>query len=211
MSEPSWLPSSWPSSWPDYEDIYRSVTHRFFPAIWTDDSQAWLDQEVVGHILSWVRKSMEYLVRRIFPHLDTGDLFLEWWEKALSLASTGDVTTRTNRVLAKMRNRGTLTMERLQAIMAPIMNIEDPTNVYVINPDMDDVIATGTTDLDNICDNAFFYHVYNGGVATSFDSDEAMKTINRIKQAGDHVTIGVSTDFEWDTADHGWDESVFVL
>lgn len=210
MSEPGWLPSSWSSSWPDYESIYRSMVHRFFPAIWTDDSEAWLDQEVVGHVLSWLRKSMEYLLRRIFPHLDADDLFLEWWEKALSLASTGSVTTRSNRILAKLRNRGTLTLERLQAIMAPIMGIE-PSKVSVATPDMDDVIATGTTDLDNICDNAFTYHVYDSDGAADFDRDEALKAINLIKQSGDHVTVGQNIDFKWDTDDHGWDESTFAL
>ena len=131
---PTWLPA-WPSAFPDFETALRYIVPAQYPdGLYHEEGQARLDQEAIGIVFSWLRKGAEWGLQRFWPWLDDDALFLDRWESAFGLEPTGSVATRQRRVVASMRNRGTLTEAVLTAIFEWVFGTEDPADITVVAP-----------------------------------------------------------------------------
>lgn len=131
MTEPSWLPQTWPADAPDIEGHYeRMAPRQWQKGVYSEDSKAVLDQQVIGHVFSWCRKLFWWFRERYFPQKDTTDAYLiEDWERDFGLGSGGTLSQRANRILAGWRNRGTSTVSRIKAIFAPVFDTEDESDI----------------------------------------------------------------------------------
>jgi hypothetical protein len=135
MADPTWYPA-WPSGAPDFETQYKNATPRQFPArLYVEGGEAFLDQQALGVILSWIRKGSWWISDRIFPWKDAGEMFLALWENVFSLEASRDLDKRQRRIVAAMRNRGTGTLERIKAIFQWVFpGVTDPDDISVTCP-----------------------------------------------------------------------------
>jgi uncharacterized protein YmfQ (DUF2313 family) len=186
------------------------MVKRFFPpGIWTDDSEVRKDHDALGVVLSWARKSLEWIGERIWPWLDDDDLFLPDWERSFGLTGSGTVDERQDRVMVKARSFGTLTLARLQAIMGPKMGI-DPADVAVHSPSGSTVDGYSPDTTWQYNENAFNLHVYDTNGTASFDHTEAWDIIKSLQGSGDDWTVGKHKEFSYDTEGRGWDQGCWT-
>lgn len=138
---PSWLPS-WPSWAPDFETVYRRTIPAQFPQkLYKDEGQAYKDQECFAIGFSTIRKGLWWLMDAYWPWRDDNALFLPLWEAAFGLEPTGTIAERQRRVVASMRNRGTMTLEVVKAVFEWVFGTTDPTKISVAYPTLHDVWA----------------------------------------------------------------------
>ncbi len=135
MSDPTWYPA-WPAAAPDFETQYQNATPRQFPQkLYVEGGEAFLDQQALGVILSWIRKGSWWIADRIFPWKDTGEMFLDLWEDVFGIEPSKDLDHRQRRIVAGMRNRGTGTLARIKAIFQwAFPGVTDPADVSVTCP-----------------------------------------------------------------------------
>jgi len=126
---PDWLPT-WPATFADVEAAYAESVPRQYPeGLYQQGTDEYTDLVAQSVVLSWVRQGSEWVIRRIFPQLDTDGLFLGLWEGCLGVVQRATTAGRQAAIVASARyGRGTATTEKIQNIFAPIFGI-DPGDV----------------------------------------------------------------------------------
>lgn len=160
----SWLPG-WPVNWPDFVATYQQVIPREWPrGLWSVTGEVHKHHEVLGEILAYGRQLLEWILRSWLPQNDSEGLFLDRWETVLSLAAAATVAERQNAILAAIRNRGTLTIELLRAIVAPAFgNPADLSEITVCGPTPSDIAGEATSASDPIWWFTYTLHIYQTG------------------------------------------------
>lgn len=136
MAWPTWMPlSTRPSNWPDWSDIFTNTVPREWPkGLFGKGGQAWLDLEALGESLALARDVMEVVIRRIWPARDDDGTFLSDWETVFDVTPEPTIAKRQDRLIAKFRQRGTMTQDLVKAIMCRAWGSDDPSTVTLTSP-----------------------------------------------------------------------------
>ena len=214
MAWPSWMPSAArPSIFPDWSEIFRTVIPREWPEnLFGPGTQGMGDLKATGESLALARDMLEFALRYIWPGKDTGSgYFLSDWEKVFGISPAATLASRSYRIIASMRQRGTMTEGLVKAIMAPAFGTTDPAEVAFDSPSSADVAAeysaTATTE-NHVAFLGTNLHIYSGATPqVEPDWGLAADLIARIKPTGDTWSFGKSNYLIWGVhADDGeWD------
>jgi hypothetical protein len=111
--------------------VLRDVVPREWPKkLFSASAEAWADLIATGEALALARDMLSFMQQRLWPAKDTRDYnFLEDWEAAFSLQQKGDEDKRTDRVIANLRQRGTMTQDLVKTIMCRAWGVDDPSRV----------------------------------------------------------------------------------
>ena len=149
MAWPSWMPlAARPANWIDWSAIFRETMPREWPKrLFGAGSQAYQDLIAFGEAMALARDFASLLQHNIWPALDGNDFILnDRWEETFGLQPQGTQDERTSRLIAFMRQRGTMTQTLVKAIMARAWNSENPDVLTLVNVDPVDVAALGAID-----------------------------------------------------------------
>ncbi len=147
MAWPSWMPiAARPANWIDWSAIFRETMPREWPKrLFGAGSQAYQDLIAFGEAMALARDLASLLQHNIWPALDAVDFILsDRWEEAFGIQPSGTNTERTDRLIAFIRQRGTMTQTLVKAIMARAWGADDASAVTLVNVDPADVAALGT-------------------------------------------------------------------
>ena len=142
MAWPSWMPiASRPSSWIDWSTIFRETIPREWPKrLFGAESQAYSDLVAFGEALALARDMLSMIQHNIWPADDASDnLFTDRWEESFGIQPDGTSAERTDRLIAVMRQRGTMTEDLVRAIMIRAWGLSDPSLLTLTSPDPADV------------------------------------------------------------------------
>lgn len=137
MSWPSWMPlAARPATWIDWSATFRDVFPRAWPArLYVSGSDAYSDLVAFGESMALARDMVGVLTHNIWPAADANDhLFIDRWEEVFDLQPDGSFDERTSRLIAIMRQRGTMTQDLVRAIMCRAWNTDDPGAVSLSSP-----------------------------------------------------------------------------
>ncbi len=205
---PSWLPHD-PAGWPLFGTEYKAMAPRQWPEDLYDDEDgnARKDQQAFGRALSLVRRATHWFVTRLWPHRDTTGEYWADWEEVFAVAPAATDALRQDRLIAALRNRGTLTDLRLRTMFAPVFGESDPATVTIVSPDLDSIPAGATAN-----DHAQLQtqlHIYHAAETADIDRQMADQFLARVVPMGDTWSAGRFLRFKWDTAGSGWDISTW--
>lgn len=193
MPGPSWLPTR-PSWMPEWDEIYK----RIIPGLWPKrlvkrGSNLEKDLETRGHVLSWYRELLDWILHAFFPSLDTEGLFLDRWEASLGIEPAGTVADRVARIEASLRQRHTMTEAQLKAIFARAWGHDEPDDVEVGFPSAADIDTYSTNELTNLHDQNYM-HIYaiNGHAGAEPDFALADDLIRRLCPAWQRWSVGAT-------------------
>ena len=147
MAWPSWMPmAARPANWIDWSEIFSETMPREWPKrLFGAGSQAYQDLIAFGEAMALARDWASLLQHNIWPALDGNDfIFGGRWEETFGLQPQGTQDERTDRLIAFLRQRGTMTQALVKAIMARAWNSDDASAVTLRNVDPADVAALGT-------------------------------------------------------------------
>jgi hypothetical protein len=137
-----------PSSWIDWSEIFRETIPREWPKrLFGLGSEAYKDLVAFGETLALARDMLSVLQHNIWPALDVNDaLFIDRWEEVFGLQPDGSNDVRTSRLIAVMRQRGTMTEDLVKAIMCRAWGSDDPSIVSLANPAAADVASVAPSE-----------------------------------------------------------------
>lgn len=188
FGDPSWLTTS-PTEWPDFESHFQGVVPRQYPEdLYADDGEKRAQMRAFGTVMSFVKKATNFFVTRWFPRKDTTEEFLNDWAAVLAEPINGTLAQRQDRLIAKMRNRGTGTTARIQAMFARVFGIDDPTQVSFSSPDL--TALPGGLSSNDHAELQSQMHIFNTGETKPVDRPLADALLARVVPSGDTWTVG---------------------
>ena len=201
---PPWLPHD-PAGWPLFGTEYKAMAPRQWPEDLYDDEDgnARKDQQAFGRALSLVRRATHWFITRLWPHRDsTGEYFADW-EETFGISPAATTTLRQDRLIAALRNRGTLTDLKLRTMFAPVFGESDPATVAIVSPDLDSIPAGATA--DDHAELQTQLHIHHAAETADIDRQMADQFLGRVVPTGDTWTAGRWKTMQWDVAGRGWD------
>ena len=213
MAWPSWMPlAARPSHWIDWSSIFRDVIPREWPKrLYAQGSQAYADLIAFGEALALARDMTSLLQHNIWPALDTDYLFTDRWEESFGLQPSGTNSQRVDRLIAHMRQRGTMTQDLVKAIMCRAWGSNDPGIVQLTSPDPADV-ATAAPDSEKAwAFNQTNMHISQVGAPGSIDQGLAEDMIAKAKPTWETWTVGQLRILNWGVhaIDGEWNQRVW--
>ena len=214
MAWPSWMPiAARPSNWLDWSSIFRETIPREWPKrLFGAGSQAYSDLIAFGETLALARDMTSLLQHNIWPALDANDnIFTDRWEEAFGIQASGTLDERTSRLIAFMRQRGTMTEDLVKAVMIRAWNLDDPSLLTITSPDPADYAASGAVE-----DWQFAYlggnmHISLTSEATAPDRGLAEDLMRKIKPTWETWSVGQYKFLAWGTPNEegAWDQAVW--
>jgi hypothetical protein len=176
---------------PELEAQYeRAIPEQWDKGLRFPETAVHTDRESLGISLSWLAISMWWLNRAYFPWNDSEGLLLDRWERWLGLQPSGTIDERVARIVAKMRLRGTGSLEVMLSILAPAFGVPEGSDyLQVAAPDLSTVVAENPGDGDPGWQDASELHFHSGGNLT-LDGDLADSILREITPSGSRWTAG---------------------
>lgn len=202
MAWPTWMPIvARPSTWIDWSDIFRETTPREWPKrLFGLGSQAYHDLIVFGEALALSRDMTSLLQHNIWPHLDGNDnIFTDRWEEAFGLLPDGTADERTNRLIAHLRQRGTMTEDLIKAVMCRAWGSDDPSTVSISSPDPAAYAASGAADAWQWAYLGTSLHIYHTAESAEPNRGLAEDLIRKIKPTWETWSVGQYKYLAWGT------------
>lgn len=202
-SKYAWLPT--PTAAMDALELaYKNMSPRLWPRrLLKAASNAWKDAQVVGLALAGGRKLLEWQTTSYHPQNDTERLYLDDWLDAFGLRSSGSDTTDQNAIVAKMRERGTLTDAVVKSMFARAFGVDDPSSISIVAGDPATIPGDATA--DDYAKIQSSQHIFN----TSETADPNRKLVDsllrQVRGTGETWTAGRYQTARWDKAGRGWD------
>jgi len=193
MAWPSWMPSaSRPSAFPDWSDIYRTVVPREWPArLFAVGSEAMSDLIAHGESFALARDLLQFVQSYIIPENDsTYAIFLDKWEEVFNVAPAATTGLRIDRLVAALRQRGTMTRALTRAIMCRAYSKTAPSSVTLVSPTAANVAATDTLGDETKIRGGTSMHIHYWDESIDPDLSLAWDLINQIKPAWEQWTVG---------------------
>jgi hypothetical protein len=211
MAWPSWFPNtptgSRPTTWDDWTALFKQVIPRQWPTgLFGRDGNAWKDLTSMGESYALVRDLLQFLQRYLWPTKDDGGVFVPLWEEVFNISPAGSLTTRKNRLIATMRQRGTMTEDLIKALFAPAFGSNDADSVGLESP------TQGWTASDDT-DGAFLgnnMHIYSADESTEPDP-MIIDLIAKVKPTWQIWSYGQYKRLKWGTpGEEGtWDHATY--
>lgn len=190
--QPSWLPTA-NSVMEAIEQAYQEFVPEQWPkGLRFPGTVLHLHRKALGVGYSWLSMAILWWTEIFWPDRDDGaELGLPRWERIFGLSPLGTIDERQRRVTAAFRNRGTLNLARLRAIVAPAFgNPSDLTDIQVSVPDFSTVIADQPIAADPGWRDAYFMHVHVDGTAHTLNEKIGDAVVAQLEGAGFKVQIG---------------------
>lgn len=206
---PPWLPHD-PAGWPLFGTEYKAMAPRQWPEDLYDDEDgnARKDQQAFGRALSLVRRATHWFITRLWPHRDTTGEYWADWEEVFAIAPAATDALRQDRLIAALRNRGTLTDLKLRTMFAPVFGSSDPADVRVSSPDLDAIPAGATS--DDYAELQTQLHLSHMAETADIDRQMADQLLSRVVPVGDNWTAGRYKICQYDVAGAGYDVAVYT-
>lgn len=205
-TSPSWWPA-WPSGFPDISAVYDQTIRRMFGNLYDDvTSDEYKDVGAIAEVFSLVAQGSTWIRRRIFPHLDSGAIFMDLWETAFGILQRGTVTNRQNVILRTARyTLGTATEDAVRAIFAPLFGLPGNSDAVIFtSPAPADLEANPPTTEEEWARATTSLHISSRGDDEEPDRKAALDAIEQCKGAHETWTVGRYQYAKWDT-EGGWD------
>jgi len=214
MAWPSWMPmAARPSNWLDWSAIFRDAIPREWPKrLYVQGSQAYSDLIAFGETLALARDMLSLLQHNIWPAQDANDnVFADRWEDSFGLQPDGTLDDRTNRLIAFMRQRGTMTEDLVKAIMCRVWDSDDPSVVSITSPDPAAFAASGAVDDWQWAFLGHNMHIFHTAETVEPNRGLADDLIRKIKPTWETWSISRLEKLIWGVdADEGqWDWSAW--
>ncbi len=218
MAWPSWMPTAArPAGWTDWSEVFRKVIPREWPEnLFGIGTQGMSDLIAFGESLALTRDLLEFMLRNLWPGRDTvNGLFLSRWEAVFDISPAATIDERANRIIASMRQRGTMTSDLVKAIMAPAFGSANPGDVVFESPTSADAEAAYSTTTSSDAQGVLLgttMHIYSGATPpVEPDFALAYDLIERIKPTGDSWSVGKFNRLFWGVAgaQGSWDRATW--
>lgn len=193
MAWPTWMPiAARPAFWDDWSTIFRSVIPREWPKrLFGGESNAYNDLVALGESLALARDMLSILQHNIWPTKDeTDQLLTDRWEESFGIQASGTDSDRTNRLVAFMRQRGTMTSDLVKSIMCRAWGSDDPAIVTLISPTPGDVAAVAPTEDWQWADLQSQMHIYHTTEAEEPDYNLMEDLISKNKPTYENWSFG---------------------
>jgi hypothetical protein len=160
------------------------------------------DLKAFGESLALSRDLLEFALRYIWPGKDTGSgYFIPDWETVFNISPAATLADRSYRIIASMRQRGTMTSDLTKAIMAPAFGTTDPNSVSFASPTSTEAEAAYSTTTSDDKQAVFLgtnMHIYSSASPpVEPDFALALDLIERIKPTGDTWSVGKFNSLIW--------------
>ena len=214
MAWPSWMPiAARPSNWLDWSTIFRETIPREWPKrLFGAGSQAYSDLIAFGETLALARDMTSLLQHNIWPALDGNDnIFTDRWEEAFGIQASGALDDRTSRLIAFMRQRGTMTEDLVKAIMCRAWDSDDPSAVSIVSPDPSTYAASGAVEDWQWAYLGHNLHIYHTAETAEPNRSLAEDMIRKIKPTWETWSVGQYKFLAWGTPgeEGAWDQAVW--
>lgn len=214
MARPAWLPSSLPTAIRDFVGDFVAVMPDFLPRRYTRRAaDIYLEFQALGESVAYWRELLEWFMRTFLPQHDSEGMWLSRHERDYGLRGGGltdsEIDRRQRAILAAMRNRGTLTTERAQAILAPIYDVP-PDEIAFATVAIKDLLASHYLVLNpserdwHRAVDAYSIHVYHSLETVIPDQNALQAELSKLSQSGERWTGGQTKKFLWGTDGSGW-------
>jgi hypothetical protein len=213
MSWPSWMPiAARPATWIDWSTIFRSVIPREWPKrLFVAGSQAYADLVAFGEALALARDMLSVLQHNIWPAEDGNHwLFTDRWEEVFGIQPSGSLDQRTSRLIAFMRQRGTMTEDLLKAIMCRAFATHNPADIGINSPTPAAYAASGAVDEWQWAFLGHNMHIYSTSNA-AIDRGLAEDLIRKITPTWELWSAGTYNELIWGTPgeEGAWDQATW--
>ncbi len=214
MAWSPWMPiAARPAFWQDWSSIFREVIPLEWPKrLFGMGSQAYSDLIAFGESLALARDMLSVLQHNIWPAHDGNDwLFQERWEEVFGVQPDGTRDHRTSRLIAVMRQRGTMTEALVKAIMCRAWGSDDPSIVSITSPDPATFAASGAVDDWQWAYLGHNMHIYHTAETDAPDQGLAEDLIRKIKPTWETWSVGQYKNLVWGTPgeEGAWDQATW--
>lgn len=207
MSTVPWLPP-WPSSWPDWIEGFQRGIRTVIPAgLVAEGGQVAADWDALAEMLGHVREMFDWIYRTIMPHTDSEELQLGRWQQDLQVYHGDGKPDLADWIVAKIRQRGTLTDDMVRQVMCTAWGSLDPATVAIYRQPL---LAAGTEPTNELQRREdWSVHVYHAAETTAPNWRLANALAEAIRPTWETWTVGRYRGMIWDDPDSGWDRSVW--
>lgn len=214
MARPAWLPTALPTAIRDFVGDFVAVMPDFLPRRYTRRAaDICLEFQALGESAAYWRELLEWFMRTFLPQHDSEGMWLSRHERDYGLRGGGltdsEIGRRQRAILAAMRNRGTLTTERAQAVLAPIFGVDADEIAFAVVA-IKDLLASHYTSLNpserdwHRAVDAYSIHAYHSLGTAIPPQPELQATFSKLAQSGERWTGGQTKKFLWGTEGSGW-------
>lgn len=207
MTAVPWLPP-WPSSWPDWIAGFQRGIWTVIPqGLVSEDGQAAADWESLAEMLGHVREMMDWIYHSITPQTDTESLQLARWRQDLQVKLGDGGASVADWIVAKLRQRGTLTDNMIRQIMCTAWGSLDPSILTIYRQPL---LTAGTEPTDELQRRENWQiHIYHAAETQAPDWRLAEALIAAIKPTWEIWSVGRYKLMRRDDPDSGWDRGVW--